>query len=38
MAFLDFKMKAAKALMVLVLITFGLGFVKLIMWVFAGWE
>ena len=38
MAFLDFKMKTAKVFMVLVLIAFALGFVRLVGWIFAGWD
>gem|GEM_PF-3031102 len=31
-------MKAARVAMALVLIALGIGFVKLLLWIFAGWE
>ena len=38
MSFLDIKMKTGKVLMVLVLIAFALGLVKLVGWIITGWD
>lgn len=38
MSLLDVKMKMARVAMALVLIALSIGLVKLLLWVFAGWE